>query len=53
MLTPLEMFYLMGFDKKDYEKCKALKISDTQLYKMTGNSITVPILEEIYNKLLK
>ena len=51
-LTPLECFRLMGFSDKDLHKCKEIKISDTQLYKQAGNSIVVPVLEEIFKKLL-
>ena len=37
----------MGFKKDVVIPLKEMGISDTQLYKMAGNSITVPILEEI------
>lgn len=50
-LTPLECFRLMGFDDEDYKKIKELKISDTQAYKMAGNSIVVNCLTEIFKKL--
>ncbi|OQC35844.1 MAG: Modification methylase BanI [Bacteroidetes bacterium ADurb.Bin041] len=50
-LTPLECFRLMGFDDDDYQKIKDLKISDTQAYKMAGNSIVVNCLTEIFKKL--
>ena len=53
MLTPLETFRLMGFEDKDYYNCKEIKISDTQLYKQTGNSIVVPIIEEILKEIYK
>lgn len=32
-LTPKECWRLMGFDDKDFEKAKAIPISNTQLYK--------------------
>lgn len=51
-LTPLESFHLMEFSDEDYNKCKAVGISDTQLYKQAGNSIVVKVLEEIFKKLL-
>ena len=41
----------MGFDDEDYKKIKELKISDTQAYKMAGNSIVVNCLTEIFKKL--
>lgn len=50
-LTPLETFRLMGFSDEDYEKAKRVGNSETQLYKQAGNSIVVPMLEEIYKVL--
>ena len=50
-LTPKECFRLMGFDDEDYEKASAVN-SNTQLYKQTGNSIVVPIIESIIRNLL-
>ena len=50
-LTPLECFRLMGFEDDDYKKIKDLNISDTQAYKMAGNSIVVNCLTEIFKKL--
>lgn len=52
-LTPLECFRLMGFEDSDFDKCKLVGISDTQLYKQTGNSIVVDVLMEIILELLK
>lgn len=48
-LTPKECFRLMGVTDIDFEKLK--DISDTQLYKLSGNSIVVPVLEEIFKNL--
>jgi DNA (cytosine-5)-methyltransferase 1 len=50
-LMPIECARLMGFDDIDIYKCKKAKISDTQLYKMLGNSIVVYILESFSKKL--
>lgn len=50
-LTPLECFRLMGFEDDDYQKIKDLNISDTQAYKMAGNSIVVNCLTEIFKNL--
>ena len=50
-LTPKECFRLMGFDDEDYEKASAVN-SNTQLYKQTGNSIVVPVMEGILKNLL-
>lgn len=52
-LTPSECFILMGFTYTDYVLCKTAGLSDTQLYKQTGNSIVVNVLEEIIKELLK
>lgn len=51
-LTPKECFRLMGFDDRDVDVLVENKISNTQLYKMAGNSIVVDVLEEIYIELL-
>lgn len=51
-LTPKECFRLMGFDDKDCDVLVANRISNTQLYKMAGNSIVVDVLEEIFVELL-
>lgn len=45
-LTPLECFRLMGFSDEEFDKIKG--ISNTQLYKMAGNSIVVNVLEAIF-----
>jgi DNA (cytosine-5)-methyltransferase 1 len=48
-LTPRECFRLMGFDDSDFNKLKG--VSDTQLYKLAGNSIVVNTIEAIYKNL--
>ena len=50
-LTPRECFRLMGFTDADFDKIKG--ISNTQLYKMVGNSIVVNVLEGIFRELFK
>lgn len=50
-LTPKECFRLMGFEDRDIEVCKG--ISNTQLYKMAGNSIVVDVLYYIFKELFK
>ena len=50
-LTPLECWRLMGFDDFDFSKAKSVGISDTQAYKMAGNSIVVNVLEFIFGEL--
>ena len=50
-LTPLECFRLMGFTDEEFNRIKG--VSNTQLYKMAGNSIVVNVLEEIFRELFK
>ena len=50
-LTPKECFRLMGFDDKDIDILIENNISNTQLYKMAGNSIVVNVLEHIFSML--
>lgn len=47
-LTPKECFRLMGFDDADVDLLIANGISNTQLYKMAGNSIVVNVLEFLF-----
>lgn len=46
-LTPRECFNLQGFPN-DY---KLPELSDTKLYKLAGNAVSIPIVELIVNKL--
>ena len=48
-LTPLECWRLQGFKDEDFFNVKGL--SDTQLYKQAGNSITVNVLMELFKKI--
>lgn len=41
----------MGFEDSDYERMKIAGVSDTQIYKQTGNSIVVNVLVSIYKEL--
>ena len=50
-LTPKECFRLMGLTDNDIEKIQGYGISDTQQYKMAGNSIVVDVLEAIFKNL--
>ena len=47
-LTPKECFRLMGFDDSDVDVLIENGISNTQLYKMAGNSIVVNVLEFLF-----
>lgn len=50
-LTEWEYFRLMGFSDEDYKVLKDNGISKTQIYKMAGNSIAVPVLEELFKSI--
>lgn len=50
-ITPKEAFRLMGLSDEDIDKIQATKISDTQQYKLAGNSIVVNVLEGIFSNL--
>lgn len=52
-LTPTECWRLMGFTDKDVEKCKAVGMSDTQLYRQAGNSIVTNCIELLAEHLYK
>lgn len=51
-LTPKEYFRLMGFADEDYQ-ILVDNFSKTQLYKMAGNSIVVPVLEHLFQQIYK
>ena len=48
-LTPKETWRLMGVNDEDIEKASQL-VSNTSLYKQSGNSIVVPVLEAIFKQ---
>ena len=50
-LTPRECLRLMDADDSDIDKLMAAGISNTQLYKMAGNSIVVNVLYHIFRKI--
>ena len=45
-LTPRECARLMGYDKPGESNFR-IPVSDTQAYKQFGNSVVVPVIEEI------
>lgn len=51
-LTPRECFRLQGFTDGQFDKVRPL-MSDTQLYKQAGNSVTVPVVEFIGTSILE
>ena len=46
-LTPRECWRLQGFPDECFDKAKAAGISDSQLYKMAGNAVSVPVAKAI------
>lgn len=50
-LTPREYFRLQGVDDSDIDKIQAAGISNTQQYKLAGNSITVDVLYYIFKQM--
>ncbi len=52
-LTPRECFRLMGMRDDDIDKIQEVGISNTQQYKLAGNSIVVDVLEAIFKNLFK
>ena len=50
-ITPKESFRLMGLSDDDIYKIQSSGISDTQQYKMAGNSIVIQVLENIFKNL--
>ena len=50
-LTPKECFRLQGFPDAMVDKAKELGISDSQLYKMAGNAVTVNTVQAVAQKI--
>jgi DNA (cytosine-5)-methyltransferase 1 len=46
-LTPLECFRLQGFPDSEFDKLTANGISNSQLYKMAGNAVTVNVISAL------
>lgn len=51
-LTPRECWKLQGFTDEQFNKAKATGLSDSRLYKMSGNAVTVNVISEI-GKIIK
>jgi len=51
-LTPRECFRLQGFPDSEFDKLAANGISNSQLYKMAGNAVTVNVIDAIGRRLL-
>ena len=52
-LSAKEYMRLMGFRDVDYKKMVAAGITTDQIKKLAGNSISVPVLEAIFKKLIE
>lgn len=52
-LTSRECFRLMGVSDADIDKIKASGVSESQQYKMAGNSIVVQVLEGIFTQMFR
>lgn len=52
-LTPLECWRLQGFPDEYFYRAKSSGVSDSQLYKQAGNSVTVSVVYEIARRLKK
>lgn len=50
-LTPRECWRLQGFPDELFDKAQQAGLSDSQLYKQAGNSVTVDVVYEIAKKL--
>ena len=52
-LTPLECWRLQGFTDKEFVAAQSSGVSNNQLYKQAGNSITVNVLEAILENVIE
>jgi DNA (cytosine-5)-methyltransferase 1 len=50
-VTPIENFYIQGFEKKFVENIKNIGMSVTQMYKQSGNAVSPPVITGILNYL--
>lgn len=50
-LTPLECWRLQGFPDWAFNRAKDAGLSDSQLYKQAGNSVTVTVIKAIADKM--
>ena len=50
-LTPLECWRLQGFTDEQFYKAKESGVSNSQLYKQAGNSVSVPVVDAIVKEL--
>ena len=52
-LTPTETMRLMGVPDEDIQKVKDIGMSDTQMYRQSGNSLVSNCVELIFEHLFK
>lgn len=52
-LTPREAWRLQGFPEEYIDKVERLGFSDSRLYKMAGNAVSVPVANAIGKKLME
>lgn len=50
-VTPEENFYIQGFSKDFVDNIKKVNMSNTQMYKQSGNAVSPPVIAEIAKKL--
>ena len=50
-LTPLECWRLQGFPDWAFTRAREAGVSDSQLYKQAGNSVTVPVIKAIAERM--
>lgn len=50
-LTPLECWRLQGFPDWAFTQAREAGVSDSQLYKQAGNSVTVPVIKAIAERM--
>ncbi len=53
LLTSKEYLRLMGFKDSDHKKMVNAGLTNAQICTLAGNSICVPVLEQIFNELVK
>jgi len=52
-LTPTECFILQGLTAEDVEKCRAVGVSDSQLYRQAGNGLSTNVVQFLMEHLKK